>query len=113
MASTRARQADSTRQRGEKRAPLGSKANARAGPGHRKPLHFGHSAEIFDQLRRSACQVPAHGPPLQEPVPVLPDKRQVLPVVASSVDGVEQRTIVIAVERNTKVLEPMLRETNE
>jgi hypothetical protein len=43
----------------------------------------------------------------------LPDKRQVLPVVASSVDGVEQRTIVIAVERNTKILEPMLRETNE
>jgi hypothetical protein len=43
----------------------------------------------------------------------LPDKRQVLPVVASSVDGVEQRTIVIAVERNTKVLEPMVRETSE
>ena len=43
----------------------------------------------------------------------LPDKRQVLPVVASSVDGVEQRTIVIAVERNTKVLEPMLREAND
>jgi hypothetical protein len=43
----------------------------------------------------------------------LPDRRQVLPVVASSVDGVEQRTIVIAVERNTKVLEPMLRENSE
>ncbi len=43
----------------------------------------------------------------------LPDKRQVLPVVASSVDGIEQRTIVIAVERNTKVLEPMLRESIE
>ncbi len=43
----------------------------------------------------------------------LPDKRQVLPVVASSIDGVEQRTIVIAVERNTKVLEPMLRESSE
>jgi hypothetical protein len=43
----------------------------------------------------------------------LPDKRQVLPVVASTRDGVEQRTIVIAVERNTKVLEPMVRETNE
>jgi hypothetical protein len=42
----------------------------------------------------------------------MPDKRQVLPVVASSVDGVEQRTVVIAVERNTKVLEPMLRESN-
>jgi hypothetical protein len=43
----------------------------------------------------------------------LPDKRQVLPVVASSIDGVEQRTIVIAVERNTKVLEPMMRESSE
>ncbi|MDX1945061.1 MAG: DUF4912 domain-containing protein [Pirellulaceae bacterium] len=43
----------------------------------------------------------------------MPDKRQVLPVVASSADGVEQRTIVIAVERNTKVLEPMMREANE
>ena len=42
-----------------------------------------------------------------------PDKRQVLPVVASTPDGVEQRTIVIAVERNTKVLEPMVRETND
>jgi hypothetical protein len=43
----------------------------------------------------------------------MPDKRQVLPVVASTADGVEQRTIVIAVERNTKVLEPMVREPNE
>ena len=43
----------------------------------------------------------------------MPDKRQVLPVVASTPDGVEQRTIVIAVERNTKVLEPMLREIND
>lgn len=43
----------------------------------------------------------------------MPDKRQVLPVVASTPDGVEQRTIVIAVERNTKVLEPMMRESNE
>ncbi len=43
----------------------------------------------------------------------MPDKRQVLPIVASSSDGVEQRTVVIAVERNTKVLEPMVREANE
>jgi hypothetical protein len=43
----------------------------------------------------------------------MPDKRQVLPVVASTPDGVEQRTIVIAVERNTKVLEPMHRESND
>jgi hypothetical protein len=40
----------------------------------------------------------------------LPDRRQVIPVVASSPDGVEQRTIILAVERNTKVLEPVVRE---
>jgi uncharacterized protein len=40
----------------------------------------------------------------------LPDRRQVFPVVASSSDGVEQRTIVLAVERNTKVMEPVIRE---
>jgi hypothetical protein len=40
----------------------------------------------------------------------LPDRRQVLPVVASSGDGVEQRTIILAIERNTKVMEPLTRE---
>jgi len=40
----------------------------------------------------------------------LPERRQVFPVVASSGDGVEQRTIVLAVERNTKVMEPVIRE---
>jgi hypothetical protein len=40
----------------------------------------------------------------------LPDRRQVLPVVASSGDGAEQRTIVLAVERNTKVMEPVIRD---
>ncbi|OHB79186.1 MAG: hypothetical protein A2V98_01755 [Planctomycetes bacterium RBG_16_64_12] len=42
----------------------------------------------------------------------LPNRRQVLPVVASSGDGVEQRTIVLAVERNTKEMEPVIREPN-
>ncbi len=42
----------------------------------------------------------------------MPDRRQLLPVVASSRDGAEQRTIVLAVERNTKVMEPMTREFN-
>ncbi len=41
----------------------------------------------------------------------LPDRRQVLPVVASSSDGVEQRTTVLAIERNTKVMETVVRET--
>ncbi|TWU26656.1 hypothetical protein Pla52o_05090 [Novipirellula galeiformis] len=35
----------------------------------------------------------------------LPDKRQVLPVTCESRDGLRQRTTVIAVERNTKVME--------
>ena len=42
----------------------------------------------------------------------MPDRRQVLPVVASSSDGVEQRTIVLAVERNTKQMEPKIAETD-
>lgn len=41
----------------------------------------------------------------------LPDRRQVIPVIASSPDGVEQRTIILAVERNTKVLGPVLRDS--
>lgn len=42
----------------------------------------------------------------------MPDRRQLLPVVAASRDGAEQRTIVLAVERNTKVMEPMIREAH-
>ncbi|MBX7104541.1 MAG: DUF4912 domain-containing protein [Gemmataceae bacterium] len=38
----------------------------------------------------------------------LPDGRQIIPAVASSADGIEERTIVLAVERNTKQLEPLL-----
>ncbi len=37
----------------------------------------------------------------------LPDRRQVLPVTAESRDGLRQRTTVVAVERNTKVMEPV------
>ena len=43
----------------------------------------------------------------------LPDRRHVLPVVASSSDGAQQRTIVLAVDRNTKVMEPITREPGE
>ena len=42
----------------------------------------------------------------------LPDRRQVLPVVASSRDGTQQRTTVLAVERNTKVMEPVTKDSN-
>jgi hypothetical protein len=43
----------------------------------------------------------------------LPDARQIIPATASSPDGVEERTIVLAVERNTKELEPMIHDGNE
>jgi uncharacterized protein len=42
-----------------------------------------------------------------------PDRRQVLPAVACSRDGVQQRTVVVAVERNTKVMEPFSKEQDE
>jgi uncharacterized protein len=41
----------------------------------------------------------------------LEDGRQIIPAVAASVDGIEERTIVLAVERNTKQLEPMIHDT--
>ena len=43
----------------------------------------------------------------------LPDRRQVLPVVASSRDGTQQRTTVLAVERNTKIMEPVSNELDQ
>ena len=43
----------------------------------------------------------------------LPEKRQVLPIIASSFDGTQQRTTVLAIERNTKTLEPLHRGVNE
>jgi len=42
----------------------------------------------------------------------LPDSRQIIPAVATSADGVEERTIVLAVERNTKRLEPLIHDNN-
>lgn len=42
-----------------------------------------------------------------------PDKRQVLPVVACSRDGAHQRTTVLAVERNTKTMDPISLEHDE
>jgi hypothetical protein len=40
----------------------------------------------------------------------LPDRRHILPLVASSRDGAEQRTIVLSLDRNTKIMEPLLRD---
>ncbi|MBL8827807.1 MAG: hypothetical protein JNM18_12590 [Planctomycetaceae bacterium] len=43
----------------------------------------------------------------------MPNARQVIPAVACSIDGLEQRTVVLAVERNTKVMEPVCKDTSE
>jgi hypothetical protein len=43
----------------------------------------------------------------------LPDSRQIIPATATSADGIEDRTIVLAVECNTKQLEPMIHDGNE
>jgi len=43
----------------------------------------------------------------------LPDSRQIIPAVAASADGIEERTIVLAVERNTRHLEPVVHEVSE
>ncbi len=43
----------------------------------------------------------------------LPDKRLIIPACASSADGAEERTIVLAVERNTKALEPLLHDNSD
>jgi hypothetical protein len=43
----------------------------------------------------------------------LPDGRQIIPAVATSPDGIEERTIVLAIERNTKQLEPMIHDNDE
>jgi hypothetical protein len=43
----------------------------------------------------------------------LPDSRQIIPAVATSLDGSEEKTIILAIERNTKSLEPQTHDTND
>ena len=43
----------------------------------------------------------------------MPNKRQVIPIVASSADGYARQTVVMAVERNTKSMEPYGRDSGE
>ena len=40
----------------------------------------------------------------------LPDRRMVLPCVATTADGRRQKTVVVAIERNTKKMDPVTRE---
>ena len=43
----------------------------------------------------------------------MPNKRQVLPIIASAPDGSARQTVVMAVERNTKSMEPYGRESGD
>jgi len=107
------------------RRPVGKSATSRfalggSGPaGRHREFRFEIDTElIVHGVATPNAQVTLRG----EPVPLrpdgtfavrfnLPDRRHVLPVVASSGDGAEQRTIVLAVDRNTKVMEPVLRDS--
>lgn len=43
----------------------------------------------------------------------MPNKRQVIPIVASAADGSARQTVVMAIERNTKSMEPYSRDAGE
>ena len=106
------------------RRPLGSPMSTRFGNGASsitsdiECMRFAVDAEVvvYGAINRDA-HVTLKGEPVQlRPdgtfaVRVsLPDQRQVIPIVASSSDGVEQQTVILAVERNTKLMEPVVRD---
>ena len=104
------------------RRPMGAPVVARFGIagllGDRAPLPFEVDAEL---IVYGSTSPDAHITMSNEPLKLrpdgtftvrmtLPDRRQVIPVVATTKDGVEKRTIVLAIERNTKTLDPVIRE---
>ena len=102
-------------------SPLNNKygVGADSASGRRANFEFDVDAEliVFGQTRPDA-HVSLAGQPvrLREDGSFavrksMPDRRQVLPIVAGSRDGLEQRTIILAIERNTKVMEPVTRDT--
>jgi len=107
------------------RRPMQSLSLQSLGTGALHGLSDGFHFEIDAELIVFGATEPNAKVTLQgEPVPLrpdgtftvrfsLPDSRQIIPAVAASPDGVEERTIVLAVERNTKVLEPMIHDGNE
>lgn len=106
--------------------PMGSPVAARYGVGADKLLHRNRDFQFeveAEMIIYGATKPNSHVTLAGTPVKLrpdgsfsarlsMPDRRQVLPVVASSPDGVEQRTVVLAIERNTKVMEPMIRESS-
>ena len=107
------------------RRPMGSPMESRYGAGAKledigsRDLSFDLDAEmIVYGSTKSDAYVTLGGEPVKlRPDGTftvrlsMPDRRQVLPVVACTRDGLKQQTIVLAVERNTKVMEPVQRDT--
>jgi len=105
------------------RRPMGSPMKTRYGAGaavfgKTQDMQFAVDAEV---IVYGAVDRGSHVTLKGEPVQVrndgtftvrlsLPERRQVIPIVASSSDGVEQRTVILAIERNTKVMEPVVRD---
>lgn len=109
------------------RRPVGSSIGNRYGTGAEylvmrdRAVQFKVDAEmVIHGTTHPEAQVTLQGAPLKlRPDGTfsvrleLPNRRQVIPLVASTKDGASQRTIVVAVERNTKIMEPIHREPNE
>lgn len=108
------------------RRPMGSPAVTSFGSG---ALQFGKQRKFWFQLDAELIVYGATEPNAKvtiqgEPIKLrrdgtftmrfsLPDSRQIIPAMAASADGIEERTIVLAVERNTKHLEPVINDANE
>jgi len=109
------------------RRPVGGPSGDRFGPGaagHGNRDHEFNFQLDTELIIHGVTEPGAHVTLRGQPVDVrsdgsfavrmtLPDRRHVLPVVASSGDGAEQHTIVLAVDRNTKVMEPVYRDPSE
>ena len=108
------------------RRPMGSPLVTRYGAGADGLVHRDRQlkVELEDELMVHGATHPDAYVTLQgAPINVRPDgsftvrcdfpnRRQVIPVVISTRDGAQQRTVVLAVERNTKILEPVVRDSN-
>lgn len=107
------------------RRPMSSGSLSSYGSGALGEIHGDFHFEIDAELIVYGSTVPTAKVCLQgQPVQVrpdgsftmrfaLPDGRQILPAVARTNDGVEVRTIILAIERNTKELEPMIHDGQE
>jgi hypothetical protein len=107
--------------------PIGDSALAHFGPGAAGYSTDGSDFELqvdTELIVHGITRPDAHVTLRGEPVKLrsdgtfavrfnLPDRRHVLPMVASSHDGTQQRTIVLAVDRNTKVMEPVSHDPGE